>query len=54
MFEAHRHVMNLKIKYTLKNKGRMTSSGMLRHVTLVRTDIPEELGTSIIGVTRIG
>jgi hypothetical protein len=32
----------------------MVSSGMLRHVTLVRTDVSEELGASIIRVTRIG
>jgi hypothetical protein len=29
---------------------RMASSGMLRHVALVRTDVPEELSTSIIRV----
>jgi hypothetical protein len=32
----------------------MASSGMLRHVALVRTDVSEELSTSIIRVTRIG
>jgi hypothetical protein len=32
----------------------MASSGMLRHVALVRTDVSEGLGASIIGVTRIG
>jgi hypothetical protein len=32
----------------------MASSGMLRHVALVRTDVSEELGASIIRVTRIG
>jgi hypothetical protein len=32
----------------------MSSSGMLRRVDLVRTDVSEELSTSIIRVTRIG
>jgi hypothetical protein len=32
----------------------MASSGMLRHVALVRTDILEELSASFIRVTRIG
>jgi hypothetical protein len=32
----------------------MTSSGMLRRVALVRTDVSEELSASIIRVTRIG
>jgi hypothetical protein len=32
----------------------MVSSGMLRHVTLVRTDVSEELSASFIKVTRTG
>jgi hypothetical protein len=32
----------------------MVSSGMLRHVALVRTYVLEELSTTIIMVTRIG
>jgi hypothetical protein len=32
----------------------MPSYGMLRRVALVRTDVSEELGASIIRVTRIG
>jgi hypothetical protein len=32
----------------------MASSGMLRHVALVRTDVSEELSVSFIRVTRIG
>jgi hypothetical protein len=31
----------------------MASSGMLRRVALVKTDVSEELSTSIISVTRI-
>jgi hypothetical protein len=31
----------------------MTSSGMLRRVALIRTDVLEELGASFIRVTRI-
>jgi hypothetical protein len=32
----------------------MPSSGMLRRVNLIRTDVSEELGASIIRVRRIG
>jgi hypothetical protein len=32
----------------------MASSGMLRRVALVTTDVSEELSASIIRVTRIG
>jgi hypothetical protein len=32
----------------------MASSGMLRHVALVRTDLSEELSASFFRVTRIG
>jgi hypothetical protein len=32
----------------------MASSGMLRRVALVRTDVSEELSASIVRVTRIG
>jgi hypothetical protein len=32
----------------------MVSSGMLRRVPLVRTDVSEELSVSFIKVTRIG
>jgi hypothetical protein len=32
----------------------MASSGMLRHVALVRADVSEELSVSFIRVTKIG
>jgi hypothetical protein len=32
----------------------MASSGMLRRLTLVRTDVSEELSTSFIELTKIG
>jgi hypothetical protein len=32
----------------------MASSGMLRHMALVRTDVSEEPSASIMRVTRIG
>jgi hypothetical protein len=48
----------LGISYFLINEPklslRMASYGMVRRVALVRTDISEELGLSIIWVTRIG
>jgi hypothetical protein len=34
--------------------GRIVSSGMLRRVALVRTDVSEELSASNFRVTRIG
>jgi hypothetical protein len=36
------------------NQRRMTSSGTLRRVALVRTDVSEKLSASIIRVTRVG
>jgi hypothetical protein len=41
-------------KYVKWFKLRIVSSGMLRHVALVRTDVSEELSASFIRVTRIG
>jgi hypothetical protein len=32
----------------------MVSSGLLRHVALVRTDVSEQLSASVIRLTRIG
>jgi hypothetical protein len=38
----------------IDHSGRIASSGMLRRVALVRTDVSEELSASFITVTRIG
>jgi hypothetical protein len=46
-----------KLECTLRNvitEDTLTSSGMLRRVGLVRTDVSEELSASFIRVTRIG
>jgi hypothetical protein len=37
-----------------KNMFRMVSSGLLRRVGLVRTDVSEEPGASFIRVTKLG
>jgi hypothetical protein len=42
------------LQHKLIYHWRMTSSGMLRRVDLVRTKVSEELSASIIRVTRIG
>jgi hypothetical protein len=40
--------------HTLNYTWKIVSSGMLRRVTLVRTDFSEEPSATIIRVTRIG
>jgi hypothetical protein len=40
--------------YEMVITSRIGSSGMLRRVALVRTDVSEELSASFIRVTRIG
>jgi hypothetical protein len=45
------HLLGLDLK-NFQSIWRMVSSGMSRHVALVRTDVSEELGASIIMVTR--
>jgi hypothetical protein len=48
-------MVNIYTTYININKLiRMASSGMLRRVALVRTDVSEELSASFISVTRIG
>jgi hypothetical protein len=44
----------IRISEKSTREWRMASSGMLRRVALVRTDVSEELSASFIGVTRIG
>jgi hypothetical protein len=44
----------LKMKINEQLDRRMVSSGMLRPVALVRTDVSKELSASFIRVTRTG
>jgi hypothetical protein len=47
--------VSLPVLVIITNKARkMASSGMLRGVPLVRTDVSEKLSAFIIRVTRIG
>jgi hypothetical protein len=46
--------MNNKLKtFKVQSEEKMGSSGMLRRVALVSTDVSEELSASFIKVTRI-
>jgi hypothetical protein len=48
-------IRHLELQIMLTRPARrMASSGMLRRVALVKTDVSEELSASIIRVTRIG
>jgi hypothetical protein len=49
MLHALRH-----FRYIETDLRRVASSGMLRRVALIRTDVPEELSASFIRVTRVG
>jgi hypothetical protein len=44
----------MHLLYSLVLSRRVLSTGMLRRVALVRTDVSEECSASIIKVTRIG
>jgi hypothetical protein len=46
------HLLSMKGK--VHSPGRMASSGMLRRVALVITEVSKELSASFIRVTRIG
>jgi hypothetical protein len=50
------HVLENKEQTRIYNRNtfRKVSSGLLRRVALVRTDVPEEPGASFIRVTKIG
>jgi DNA-binding TFAR19-related protein (PDSD5 family) len=45
---------NQQIVHATRELLRIASSGMLRRVGLVRTDVSEELSASLIRMTRIG
>jgi hypothetical protein len=51
MSQFWKMITSLRVK---KQIQRMLSSGMLRRVALVRTDVSEESGASFIRATRIG
>jgi hypothetical protein len=46
---AHNHLTQKEYK-----QRRMASSGMLRRVALVRTEVSEKLRATVVRVTRIG
>jgi hypothetical protein len=48
------YYMIVKIVHNVISFRRMVSSGMLRRVALVITDVSEEPGASFIRVTKIG
>jgi hypothetical protein len=50
----HQTENRILVNVNMKRGRRMASSGMLRRVALVRTDVSEELSSSLIRVTRIG
>jgi hypothetical protein len=47
-------LMLCKMRFSRRWLWRMSSSGMLRRVALVRTDVSKEPSASFIRVTRIG
>jgi hypothetical protein len=65
MLRAMRHVQGTAIAFSWKKEktlenhenschSRMASSGMLRRIALVRSDVSEEISVSFIRVTRFG
>jgi hypothetical protein len=47
-------VSHVTLRFSRRWLRRMASSGMIRRVALVKTDVSEELSASIIKATRIG
>jgi hypothetical protein len=48
------NIILVRLRFSRRWLWRMVSSGMLRRVALVKTDVSEEPGASFIRVTRIG
>jgi hypothetical protein len=55
MYQTAERTLDVNVRFEVFVAVTMkTSSGMLRHVAVVRTDVSVELSASIIRVTRLG